>query len=279
MLFSQRYIRQIEQEQIGVDLIPIVRKKIWSWMDRYDAPVRIQPDPYDNYYCTSNILAKVEDELRKEHGWNDIIDVLSDHPEGGDAGLSSLVLDGPGHFVLDTIQLIHNWLADTKRDTFQQKINKIFDLHECQWRFCDGEFFKLDGDFIGARLAVTAHEALARNHFAGAAEEYAKSQRQLCSGEVKDAILYAGKSLESVLKVITNLENANANNLIEEMLNRGFFDDLPSEVRSGFAQNVMKSLPFLRNKLGGHGQGACVVEVPEIYGELTIQLAAALHNF
>ncbi|MDE0390619.1 MAG: hypothetical protein OXI57_00940 [Rhodospirillales bacterium] len=279
MLFSQRYIRQIEQELIRVDLTPIVRKKIWSWMHRYDASVRIQPDPNDNYDYTSNILAEVEEELRREHGWDDIIDVLSDHPEGGDAGLSSLVSGGPAHFVLDTIQLTHNWLANTEGDTFQQEINKIFDLHECQWRLFDGEFFKLDGDFIGARLAATAHEALARNHFAGAAEEYAKSQRQLCSGEVKDAILYAGKSFESVLKVITDLENANANNLIEEMLKRGFFDDLPSEVRSGFAQNVMKALPFLRNKLGGHGQGALVVEVPEIYGELAIQLAAALHNF
>ena len=39
------------------------------------------------------------------------------------------------------------------------------------------------------------------------------------------------------------------------------------------------ALPFLRNKLAGHGQGANVVDVPSIYGELTIQLAAALHNF
>lgn len=38
-------------------------------------------------------------------------------------------------------------------------------------------------------------------------------------------------------------------------------------------------LPFLRNRLAGHGQGAAVVEVPLIYGELTMQLAATFHNF
>ena len=166
-----------------------------------------------------------------------------------------------------------------ENEIFQQEINRVLDLHECHWRLCDGEFFKLDGDVVGARLATTAHDALAANRFAGAADEFAKSRRELCLGEVKDSILHAGKSFESVLKVITGLDNANSDKLINEMLNQGFFNDLPSDVRSGFKRNVMMALPFLRNTLGGHGQGAVVVEVPETYGELAIQLAATFHNF
>ena len=47
-----------------------------------------------------------------------------------------------------------------------------------------------------------------------------------------------------------------------------------------FAEQVMKTLPFLRNKLAGqHGQGASVIDVPPVYGELAIQLAGAFHNF
>ena len=45
MLFSQRYIRIIEQGQLIVELPAIVRKKIWIWLDRYDNSIRIQPDP------------------------------------------------------------------------------------------------------------------------------------------------------------------------------------------------------------------------------------------
>ena len=56
-------------------------------------------------------------------------------------------------------------------------------------------FSKLDGDFVGARLVSMAHDALVANQFTGAADEYAKSRQELCSGEVKDAVLHAGKAL------------------------------------------------------------------------------------
>ena len=279
MLFSQRYIRIIEQGQLTVELPALVRKKIWIWLGQYDRSIRIQPDPDDRWTDTSNVLSEVENELKREHGWDEIENVLPDQLKSGEEGLSCLVSDGPGHFVLDTIELTYNWIGKGEMEIFQQEINKVFDLHECQWRLCDGEFFELDRDFVGARLAATAHDALAANHFAGAADEYAKSRRELCLGEVKDSILHAGKSFESVLKVITGLDNANANKLIDEMVNQGFFDDLPSDIRPGFKHNVMTVLPFLRNKLGGHGQGADVVEVPETYGVLAIQLAATFHNF
>lgn len=64
----------------------------------------------------------------------------------------------------------------------------------------DGEFFKLDGDFMGARLAATAHESLAANRFAGAAQEYANARQHLGGGEAMDAVFYAAKSFESVMR-------------------------------------------------------------------------------
>jgi hypothetical protein len=39
------------------------------------------------------------------------------------------------------------------------------------------------------------------------------------------------------------------------------------------------SLPFIRNKLAGHGQGAEIIDVPAPYGLLAMQIAAALQNF
>jgi hypothetical protein len=101
----------------------------------------------------------------------------------------------------------------------------------------------------------------------------------LGSGDVKDAIIHAGKSFESVMKVMTGLEHANADQLIKAMSAQNYFDDLPESIRFGFAEQVMKTLPFLRNKLAGHGQGAAIVSVPVVYGELAMQLAAAFHNF
>jgi hypothetical protein len=81
------------------------------------------------------------------------------------------------------------------------------------------------------------------------------------------------------MKVLTKLEHANGDKLIKELGSQGFFDDLPNSVRNGFMDQVLKALPFLRNKLGGHGQGAAVVDIPPAYGDLAIQIAAAFQNF
>ena len=81
------------------------------------------------------------------------------------------------------------------------------------------------------------------------------------------------------MKVMTGLEHANADLLIKAMMSQNYFDDLPESIRLGFAKQVMKTLPFLRNKLAGHGQGAEIVDVPVVYGELAMQLAATFHNF
>jgi hypothetical protein len=181
--------------------------------------------------------------------------------------------------VFDFIELTLPHMGPAAAQECRARINRIFDMHACAWRLADGEFFMVDADFMGARLAETAHDALAANNFAGAADEYATARRNLTSGEVKDAIFYAGKSFESVMKQLTGRQHDNADQLIKAILALGYFDDLPEEMRGGFTAQVMKALPFLRNKLGGHGQGEAVVDVPPVYGELALQLAAAFHNF
>jgi hypothetical protein len=181
--------------------------------------------------------------------------------------------------LFDFLELAMGFMDAEEREKCRAKLNQIFDLHECPWRIADGEFFKLDADFMGERLSATAHDALAANRFAGASQEYAKSRHELAAGEVKDGIFYAVKSFESVMKVLTGEEHANAEQLIRHMVSQNYFDDLPESIRTGFAEQVMKTLPFLRNRLAGHGQGAEVVTVPPLYGELALQLAAAFHNF
>ena len=119
-----------------------------------------------------------------------------------------------------------------------------------------------------ARLDATAHDGLTANHFAGAAEEYAKARQYLAAGEVREAIAFAEHSFESVMKVLTDIEHGNADKLIKTLLGRGYFDDLPESVRAGFADQVLKALPFLRNKLGGHGQGTAFVPCGAPVGRL-----------
>jgi hypothetical protein len=279
LLFSQRYHRAIEQTALVVDVPDAARRKIWAWLSANNTSLGIQRDPNDNWISNSSILEETESDLLTEHGWERL--PVTPYPPDTQyhKALRLLVLDGQGPFVFDTIEVASSYMDAAEKDTLRQKINQIFELHDCPWRMSDGEFFKLDTDFVGARLATTAHDTLAANQFAGAANEYAKARQYLATGDVREAIFFAGHSFESVMKVLTNLEHANGDRLIKELGLQGFFNDLPESVRSGFMDQVLKALPFLRNKLGGHGQGKGVVTIPPAYGDLAIQIAAAFQNF
>jgi len=280
MLFSQRYFRSLEQRKFSVEISEAARRKLWSWLAANNSSLGIQRDPSDRWISNSSILEETESELLTEHGWDQIPGAVAGQNAGYVSSMHHLVLHGEGMFVFDAIELAGRWMDVAEKEAFRKKVNQIFELHDCPWRLSDGEFFKLDGDFVGARVASTAHDGLTANRFVGAAEEYAKARQYLGSSEVREAIYFAGHSFESVMKVILDgLEHANADKLIKELLGRGYFDDLPESVRAGFADQVLKALPFLRNKLGGHGQGAAVVSIPPVYGRLAIELAGVFHNF
>jgi hypothetical protein len=280
LIFSLRYYRPLSEKRMQVALSDDARRKITACIEKYNASMGVQRDPNDGWISNSSVVEEAILELLSERGWDDIpgTDAAVKNGKHYDA-FRHLMREGESSSVFDFIELSMAQMGTEDREKCRVKINQIFDLHECPWRIADGEFFKLDSDFMGERLAATAHDALAANQFVGAADEYAKARQELGSGDVKDAIFHAGKSFESVMKVMTGIEHANADQLIKAMLTQDYFADLPESTRVGFAEQVMKTLPFLRNKLAGHGQGAEIIDVPVIYGELAMQLAATFHNF
>jgi hypothetical protein len=56
-------------------------------------------------------------------------------------------------------------------------------------------------------------------------------------------------------------------------------DDIPEDDAKAICKQVLGSLPTLRNKLGGHGQGDRIVRVPRPYALLAVYLAGALNQF
>lgn len=279
LIFSLRYMRALENRAFGVELPSRLRAQLLAQLEKFNSPLHVQRDPNDNWHDRTSALDEVESDLLTEHGWTRVPDFVAPKELQAGQQIRWLVTVGAGPLVFDAIELAFSHMASTDQEPFRQALNSRLELHGCPWRFTDGEFFMLDADFVGARLAMTAQEALSANNFAGAADEYAQAQRKLASGEVKDAIGDACKSFESVLKVLTGQAHVNADTLTKALVSQDYMADLPKEIHDGFRQTVLMALPFLRNKLAGHGQGSDVIEVPTIYGELAVQLATALHNF
>jgi len=211
LIFSQRYRRALASGRITVELSDEFRRKLWAQMQAHDDSVGVQRDPNDRWIDNSSVLAEAADELVTEHGWGQ----LPPPPGKAELGVTyanqrHLVMTAEAPVVFDYVELAFKWMEAATKTAFKAKLSGLFDLLECPWRFTDGEFFKLDADFVGARLVDEAHSALATYNFDGAAHEFAKARQDAVSGEPKDAILYSAKSFESVLKVLTGLDNANA---------------------------------------------------------------------
>jgi len=248
-------------------------------MRAHNDRIYVQPDPTDRWTVSSDILSEMLPELCNELGYESLPGTSPSGQQDAVSALREFILDCAAENVLDAIEMTSGSISSESRAPFEAKINKILELDECPWRLWEGEFFKLDDDFVGARSVENTLKNLSAGRFAGAADEYAKAQREQASGEVKDAIADACKSYESVLKVLVGQRHSNADRLTKLFNEQGYLDDLPEDIREGFRGVILMSLPSLRNKIAAHGQGISVVEISASYGLLALQLAAALNNF
>lgn len=170
--------------------------------------------------------------------------------------LSGFVLGAYPAQVLDVVEIWYHMLDDAQEQlSLEVEINAAFEDKDTLWRLCDGMLIKIDSGFMEAQVLVKAEQLLVAEGFEGAMDEFMSARNNLVTGDYKGAIVDACMSFESVLKTVLKHEDGNASVLIREFADSGFLDDLPESCRHPFAETVLKSLPFLRNRLGGHGQG------------------------
>lgn len=279
LIFSLRYKRALETNVFSVELPTRLRERVLSQIKKYNSPLHVQRDPNDNWIDRSDALEEAESDFLTEHGWTRIPNLPdSNKIQSGDQ-ICWIIKNGAAPLVFDAIELTFKHMNREDAEQFRQKLNSFLEIDHRPWRFADGEFFMLNADFVGARVAPIAQEALAANNFAGAADEFAKAQRELANGEVKNAIRDACNSFESVLKVLTGNTKGTCDNLTQDLVSQDYLSDLPEDFRQKFRKDILMSLSVMRNRLGAHGQGTNILEVPQVYGELAVQMAATLHNF
>ena len=136
-----------------------------------------------------------------------------------------------------------------------------------------------DPDIALITLTELAEQSLKTKSFHGAYEEFREARQDLLAGDTKGCISNAQKAFESALKTLLGTDRGNASNLIRQFVADGHVNDLPTEFKASFGEQVLMSVPTMGNRLGRHGQGAAVINVPAAYAQLTLEMAAAYLNF
>jgi hypothetical protein len=272
-LFSIRYRKALIEKRLRVTMSSRLRGRVWLILQDFDLEVG------SGWDSRSSVLYEAERSLKKAFGDEKLMvrDQASDQWQATD--LKGFVASTYPSQVLDVIEAVHATLWDEQRSRFQQEVNEAFQEEECPWRLSEGAFFQMDSGFLAVHVLAKTQELLRAEQFQGALNEFAEARADLQAGDYKDAITKACKSFESALKTVLGRQDGNASDLIRAFVAAGFCNDLPEKHRSAFGESVLMALPFLGNRLGRHGQGSEVVDVPRPYAELAVHLAGAFIQF
>jgi hypothetical protein len=147
------------------------------------------------------------------------------------------------------------------------------------WRMLDGEMVALDSEFARDELADRADGAIRAAGFDGAAADLRRARNHVADGDGRGAVHRAGATFESVMMAMLKREDGKAAKLLQDLVSEKYFKDLPVQMRQPFVRQVLGAMAWMRNNLGGHGQGEQTVEVRRAYAELATDMAAVFSYF
>jgi hypothetical protein len=198
------------------------------------------------------------------------------------------LIDAAFHYVDTVIRKVHpgerSLVRQVNPDSAIDELNGRFREHRIGYEFAGGEIIRVDSKYLHAETVKPALQLLqgAGQGFSGPLEEFLKAHEHYRKANPKEAILNAGKALESTLKAICTTRRwpfdsakDTANKLLETVFNNGL---IPSYLQTHFSalRSVLESgVPTVRNKTSGHGQGATPTTVPNYLVAYVLHATAA----
>ena len=171
--------------------------------------------------------------------------------------------------------------ASQRADDAIQELNGRFREHGVGYEYSDGEIIRIDSELLHAEVVKPALGLLRATGYAGAQAEFLSAHEHYRHGRTKEALVDCLKALESAMKAICSKRgwkhdpNATAKALLQVLFDNGLVPSFWNQHFSALRSTLEAGVPTARNKLGGHGQGTQVVEVPEYIVAYVIHLTAS----
>lgn len=272
---QQRKLREGEPDTLTYDNLPKqLRVQIIHILnDAFEQGTsRMSVEQY--YTIVRDILIKEYGvfELNSAHSLQDEVSYFIQYEDDVDKVLDAVSLSFK---VIDKIlrKNIHDDYAWERRklnpDEAIEDLNTRFKEHAVGYSFNEGEIIRIDSTYTHAEIVKPALQLLSNQIFSGANQEYLKAHDHYRHGKNKECLTECLKAFESTLKIIftnkgwTFSPTATASTLINVALTNNL---VPTYLQSQLAalRSLLESgIPTLRNKLGGHGQGATLTTVDD----------------
>lgn len=288
MIFSQRYIDLIDfgngesKDEICGDIDFTVKQKIVNVLEDFREPQKYHPNRYDNYEETTDALEIAANKVNDLAGYPVVNLAAMDFNPMGDSSVVLASMFTP--FLFDLIELQYEALSESEKEPFRMAVNNVLRDNDVPWIIADGVMIKIDAKQFEQDLKRKALEQLheltdSAPVFQSAYDELIKAVEFLEKDNYAEAITNAGKSYESVMKIICGADRGNADALTQKILSDGHIT-LPTAMNgNGFREKVLMSLPFIRNNSAAHGAGMNSEDLTRPLANLAVNLAAALDTY
>lgn len=193
--------------------------------------------------------------------------------------------------VIDAIELSFRWIDIAVRKysavnakTTQEAIDELnarFLEHGVGYRYEGGKIVRIDSTMVHAEVVKPALRLLSKAGYEGANDEFLKAHEHYRKGRSKEALNSALQALESTLKSICDKrgwkydQNDTCKRLLDVCFERGLIAEFWQNHFGGLRSTLEGGVPTVRNKLGGHGQGAKPVAVPQHIVSYTLHMTAS----
>lgn len=161
-----------------------------------------------------------------------------------------------------------------------QELNERLREHGIGFQFESNELIRVDSEYIHSEAVKPTLAVLKAAEFKGANEEFLLAHEHYRHGRHKECLVDCLKAFESTMKAVCKIRGwaFNPNDTARSLITVCFANELiPTYLETQFAsiRSVLESgVPTVRNKNGGHGQGAVPVAVPEYMARYALNLTA-----
>ena len=225
------------------------------------------PGVQDQYGGGRHAIRELAEFLLKENDPDKVLDAIE---------LSFKCID---HTTRDFAYL-HRSDSSERADSAIEELNERFREHGVGYQF-DGEIIRVDSQLLHKETVRPALGHLRAPEYAGAQAEFLAAHEHYRHGRTKEALNECLKALESVMKVICakhkwkHAPDPTARVLIQTLLDHDLIPPFWQQHFSALRSTLEAGVPTARNKLGGHGQGSNVVEVPSYLAGYVLHMTAA----
>lgn len=165
-------------------------------------------------------------------------------------------------------------------------LNARFREHGIGYSFENQEIIRVDSQLLHAEVVKPALTLLASDtEYKGAQAEFLTAHGHYRHGRQKEALNDSLKAIESVMKAICVKRKwpysatAPASALLQTLFNNGLIPAFWNTHFTALKSTLESGVPTARNRLGGHGQGTEIIEVPEYLAGYVLHLTASVIVF